>query len=93
MAKRAEAVGHLRRPASHLEVYSLKVRLRSFPGPYPHLHVVNPVTPAVTEDAIAADEESGEWWFRLSWAGRIGQAEDVATVAERVVGVLYVMRR
>ncbi|GHH66951.1 hypothetical protein GCM10017673_13320 [Streptosporangium violaceochromogenes] len=95
-AKRTEAVGHLRRLASHLEVYSLKARLRSSPGSsshHPHLHVVNPVAPAVTEDVIATDEENGEWWFWLSWAGRIGQAEDVATAAERVAGVLYVMRR
>ncbi|GAA3131619.1 hypothetical protein [Streptosporangium carneum] len=92
-AERGEAVDHLRRLASQLEAHSFQVRLKSSPGLYPRLHVINPMAPTMTEDVLAAHEEDGEWWFWLSWAGRIGQAEDVATAAERVASVLHVIRR
>ncbi|MEV7008087.1 hypothetical protein [Streptosporangium sp. NPDC051022] len=92
-AERGEAVDHLRRLASQLEAHSFQVRLKSSPGLYPRLHVINPMVPTMTEDVLAAHEEDGEWWFWLSWAGRIGQAEDVATAAERVASVLHVIRR
>ncbi|MBG0815643.1 hypothetical protein [Planomonospora sp. ID82291] len=88
-----EAVDHLRRLAAYLEAQSFRTRLRTREGPAPHLHVINPMVPARTEDVLAAHEEDGEWWFWLSWAGRIGHAEDVATAAERVVSVLQVIRR
>ncbi|MFD0885313.1 hypothetical protein ACFQ08_12225 [Streptosporangium algeriense] len=92
-AKRGEAVDHLRRLASQLEAHSFQVHLRSSHGPYPRLHVVNPMAPTMTEDVLASHDDDGEWWFWLSWAGRIGQAEDVATAAERVASVLHVIRR
>ncbi|MFF5208999.1 hypothetical protein [Streptosporangium sp. NPDC000396] len=92
-AEPGEAVDHLRRLAAQLEAHSFKVHLKSSPGLFPRLHVINPMAPAVTEDVLAAHEEDGEWWFWLSWAGRIGHAEDVATAAERVASVLHVIRR
>ncbi|MGC5015384.1 hypothetical protein ACLQ2R_31890 [Streptosporangium sp. DT93] len=92
-AERGEAVDHLRRLAAQLEAHAFQVRLRSPAGPCPRLHVINPMVPAMTEDVLAAHEEDGEWWFWLSWAGRIGQVEDVATAAERVASVLHVIRR
>jgi hypothetical protein len=92
-ADRGEAVDHLRRLAAQLEAQSFRTRLQAREGPSPHLHVINPMAPARTEDVLAAHEEDGEWWFWLSWAGRIGHAEDVATAAERVVSVLQVIRR
>ncbi|MEU4829521.1 hypothetical protein [Streptosporangium sp. NPDC023615] len=92
-AERREAVDHLRRLAAQLEAHAFQVRLSSPAEPHPRLHVTNPMVPAVTEDVLAAHEEDGEWWFWLSWAGRIGQAEDVATAAERVASVLHVIRR
>ncbi|MBG0832553.1 hypothetical protein HS041_33160 [Planomonospora sp. ID67723] len=92
-ADRHEAVDHLRRLAAQLEAHSFRVRLETPAEPFPHLHVINPMAPARTEDVLAAHEENGEWWFWLSWAGRLGHADDVATVAERVVSVLHVIRR
>ncbi|MER5644539.1 MULTISPECIES: hypothetical protein [Streptosporangium] len=93
MTERGEGIDHLRRLAAQLEAHAFQVRLRSAAGLYPRLHVINPMAPARTEDVLAAHEEDGEWWFWLSWAGRIGHAEDVATAAERVASVLHVIRR
>ncbi|GII91505.1 hypothetical protein [Sinosporangium siamense] len=91
-AMTAEAVDHLQRLAMQLEAHSFKVELKSRTGLFPQLHVVNPAAPSVTEDVLACEDE-GEWWFWLSWAGRIGQAEDVTTAAERIASVLHVVRR
>ncbi|GIH97116.1 hypothetical protein ACFFMN_19905 [Planobispora siamensis] len=88
-----DAVGHLRRLAAQLEAHSFLVDLKAPEDPLPRLHVVNPMVPAMTEDVLAAHEEDGEWWFWLSWAGRLGHADDIATVAERVASVLHVIRR
>ncbi|GAB2444921.1 hypothetical protein [Streptosporangium sandarakinum] len=88
-----QAVDHLRRLAAQLEAHSFKVCLDAPAGPPPRLHVTNPMVPTVSEDVLAAHEEDGEWWFWLSWAGRIGHAEDIATAAERVASVLHVARR
>ncbi|GAA3157209.1 hypothetical protein GCM10010466_55110 [Planomonospora alba] len=92
-ADRGEAVGHLRRLAAQLEAQAFRTRLQAREGLFPRLQVTNPMVPARTEDVLAAHEEDGEWWFWLSWAGRIGHAEDVATAAERVATVLQVIRR
>ncbi|SDH38822.1 hypothetical protein SAMN05421505_11512 [Sinosporangium album] len=91
-AMTAEAVDHLQRLALQLEAHSFKVELTSRTGLVPQLRVINPAAPSVTEDVLAC-EDDGEWWFWLSWAGRIGQAEDVTTAAERIASVLYVIRR
>jgi hypothetical protein len=93
MAEPGEAVDHLQRLAAQLEAHAFQVCLRSPAGLFPRLHVINPMAPARTEDVLAAHEADGEWWFWLSWAGRIGHAEDVATAAERVASVLHVIRR
>ncbi|MFJ2031660.1 hypothetical protein [Streptosporangium sp. NPDC087985] len=92
-ADHGEAADHLRRLAAQLEAHSFQVRLKASAGLFPRLHVINPMVPAMTEDVLAAHEADGEWWFWLSWAGRIGHAEDVATAAERVASVLHVIRR
>ncbi|MFI0421512.1 hypothetical protein C1I98_05380 [Spongiactinospora gelatinilytica] len=88
----ADAVDHLQRLALQLEAHAFQAEVESRGGPSPRLHVINPVAPARTEDVFAAHEEDGEWWFWLSWAGRIGPAEDVATAAERVASVMHVIR-
>ncbi|MFC4060479.1 hypothetical protein ACFOWE_19415 [Planomonospora corallina] len=92
-ADRGEAVGHLRRLAAQLESQAFRTRLQTREGLFPRLRVINPMAPARSEDVLAAHEEDGEWWFWLSWAGRIGHAEDIATAAERVASVLQVIRR
>ncbi|GAA5055588.1 hypothetical protein HNP84_006255 [Thermocatellispora tengchongensis] len=92
-AMTADAVDHLQRLALQLEAHAFQVELKSRTGLFPRLHVINPMNPARTEDVFAAHEDGGEWWFWLSWAGRIGQAEDVATAAERIASVLHVIRR
>ena len=89
----ADAVDHLQRLAFQLEAHAFQVELKARTGLFPRLHVINPMAPARTEDVFAAHEDDGEWWFWLSWAGRIGQAEDVATAAERIASVLHVIRR
>jgi hypothetical protein len=89
----ADAIDHLQRLALQLEAHAFQVELKSRTGLFPRLHVINPIAPARTEDVFAAHEDDGEWWFWLSWAGRIGQAEDVATAAERIATVLHVIRR
>ncbi|SDQ32123.1 hypothetical protein [Thermostaphylospora chromogena] len=92
-ATTSEAVDHLQRLACQLEAHAFKVELRSCTGLFPRLHVINPMAPSRTEDVFAAHEQNGEWWFWLSWAGRIGHADDVATAAERIATVLHVTRR
>lgn len=89
----AEAVDHLQRLAAQLEAHAFRVELKSRTGLFPRLHVINPMAPARTEDVFASHEVDGAWWFWLSWAGRIGEAEDVATAAERIANVLHVIRR
>lgn len=89
----SEARDHLERLAAQLEAHAFKVKLSTPAGLYPRLHVINPVAPSVTEDVLAADSADGEWWFWLSWAGRIGHASDIVTAAERIASVLHVIRR
>lgn len=88
-----EARDHLERLATQLEAHAFTVRLSAPAGHYPRLHVINPLAPSVTEDVLAADSADGEWWFWLSWAGRIGHASDIVTAAERIASVLHVIRR
>ncbi len=92
-ADRNEAVDHLERLAAQLEAHSFQVRLTATTGLYPRLRVVNPMMPAVAEDVLASAANDGEWWYWLSWAGRIGHASDVVTAAERIASVLHVIRR
>ncbi|MET8140659.1 hypothetical protein ABZU32_10150 [Sphaerisporangium sp. NPDC005288] len=89
----AEALDHLERLAAQLEAHAFQVRLTARTGLYPRLRVINPMAPAVTEDVLAANAADGEWWFWLSWAGRIGHASDIVTAAERIASVLHVIRR
>jgi len=89
----SEAREHLERLAAQLEAHAFQVRLSAPSGLYPRLRVINPLAPSVTEDVLAADSSDGEWYFWLSWAGRIGHASDVVTAAERIASVLHVMRR
>ena len=88
-----EALEHLERLATQLDAHAFTVRLSAPTGLYPRLHVINPLAPTVTEDVLAADSSDGEWWFWLSWAGRIGHASDIVTAAERIASVLHVIRR
>ncbi|WP_067178966.1 hypothetical protein [Microtetraspora niveoalba] len=92
-AERSEAVDHLQRLAAQLEAHSYQVRLTASAGLYPRLRVVNPMEPTMSEDVLASDANDGEWWYWLSWAGRIGHASDVVTAAERIASVLQVIRR
>jgi hypothetical protein len=89
----AEAVDHLQRLAAQLEAHAFRVELKSRTGLFPRLHVINPMAPARTEDVYASHEVDGVWSYWFSWAGRIGEAEDVATAAERIASVLHVIRR
>ncbi|GII78479.1 hypothetical protein Sru01_34610 [Sphaerisporangium rufum] len=89
----AEAVDHLERLAAQLEAHAFQVRLTARTGLYPRLRVINPMAPSITEDVLASHERDGEWWFWLSWAGRIGHASDIVTAAERIASVLHVIRR
>ncbi|MFC0863283.1 hypothetical protein ACFHYQ_13365 [Sphaerimonospora cavernae] len=88
-----EALDHLQRLAAQLEAHAFQVRLTVPAGRYPRLRVVNPMEPSVAEDVLASDGTDGEWWYWLSWAGRIGHASDVVTAAERIASVLHVIRR
>ncbi|WP_235558119.1 hypothetical protein [Sphaerimonospora mesophila] len=89
----AEALDHLQRLAAQLEAHSFQVRLTAPNGRHPSLRVINPMEPSMAEDVLASDETDGEWWYWLSWAGRIGHASDVVTAAERIASVLHVIRR
>ncbi|WP_169947894.1 hypothetical protein [Microbispora sp. H11081] len=90
---RSEAMDHLERLAAQLEAHSFQVRLTAPAGLYPRLRVINPMEPAMAEDVLASNASDGEWWYWLSWAGRIGHASDVVTAAERIASVLHVIRR
>ncbi|WP_433497521.1 hypothetical protein ACQP1K_21605 [Sphaerimonospora sp. CA-214678] len=88
-----EALDHLQRLAAQLEAHSFQVRLTAANGRHPSLRVINPMEPSMAEDVLASDGADGEWWYWLSWAGRIGHASDVVTAAERIASVLHVIRR
>ncbi|MGI5486475.1 hypothetical protein [Microtetraspora malaysiensis] len=92
-ADRSEAMDHLQRLAAQLEAHSFQVRLTAPAGLNPRLRVINPMEPTMAEDVLASDASDGEWWYWLSWAGRIGHASDVVTAAERIASVLHVIRR
>lgn len=92
-ADAAQALDHLARLAAQLEANSFEVRLTAPAGSHPSLRVFNPMEPSVSEDVLASAATDGEWWYWLSWAGRIGHASDVVTAAERIASVLHVSRR
>ena len=90
---RDPAIEHLERLAAQLEAHAFQVRLSAPEDGSPTLRVINPMEPSMAEDVLASDMNDGEWWYWLSWGGRIGHASDVVTAAERIASVLYVTRR
>ncbi|GIH72828.1 hypothetical protein [Sphaerimonospora thailandensis] len=74
--------------ASELETRRFAVRLRTTKGRAPHLIVINPEAPVLTENVLVAPDSEGAWSYWFPWPERIALVTDVGYAADRIENVL-----
>ncbi|MEV0975179.1 hypothetical protein [Microtetraspora glauca] len=74
--------------ASELEARRFAVRVRTPEGRPPHLLVINPEAPVLTENVLVAPDQAGELSYWFPWPKRIASVTAVFDAADLVENVL-----
>ncbi|MEV0971039.1 hypothetical protein [Microtetraspora glauca] len=74
--------------ASELEARRFAVRVRIPEGRPPHLLVINPEAPVLSENVLVAPDQAGELNYWFPWPARIASVTDVSDAADHVENVL-----